>query len=36
MNPHEIKITPKESEALDWCYAALSEEQIVQCEEEAG
>jgi hypothetical protein len=36
MNPPEMKITLEESETLDWCYAALTEEQIVECEEEAA
>ena len=36
MNPYEMKLTTKEHEQLDWCYAALTEEQIVQCEEEAA
>jgi hypothetical protein len=35
MNLHEWTITPEEQEQLDWCYAALDEEQRVQCEEEA-
>lgn len=35
MNLHDIKITPEESNVLDWCHAALNEEQRVQCEEEA-
>jgi hypothetical protein len=36
MNPHEMKITPEEQEQLDWCYTALTEEQIAECEEEAA
>jgi hypothetical protein len=30
------EITSEESETLDSCYAALTEEQIVECEEEAN
>jgi hypothetical protein len=36
MNPYEMKITLQEQDQLDWCYAALTEEQIVACEEEAA
>lgn len=36
MNPHEMKITPGEQEQLDWCFAALTEEQIADCQEEAA
>jgi hypothetical protein len=36
MKPHATKLRPEESETLDWCYTALTEEQIVQCEEEAA
>jgi hypothetical protein len=35
MNPHNLKITPEE-ETLDWCCTVLTEEQIVECEEEAA
>jgi hypothetical protein len=36
MNPHEINLTPEEQEQLNWCRTVLTEEQIVQCEEEAA
>jgi len=36
MNPHEMKVTPEEQNQLDWCLAVLTEEQIVDCEEEAA
>jgi hypothetical protein len=36
MNSQEIKITPEEQEQLDWCFAALTEEQIADCQEEAA
>jgi hypothetical protein len=36
MNPHEMKITAREQEQIDWCFAVLTEEQIVECEEEAA
>jgi hypothetical protein len=35
MNLHKMKATLEESTILDWRYAPLSEEQCVQCEEEA-
>lgn len=36
MNLHEMKIIPEEEEQLDWCFAALTEEQIADCQEEAA
>ena len=36
MNPHEMKITQEEEEQIDWCFMALTEEQILDCEEEAA
>lgn len=35
MNPHEIKITQEEREQIDWCVAALTEEQIYDCQLDA-
>jgi hypothetical protein len=35
MNPQEMKLTPEEQEQLDWCFAALTEEQVADCQEEA-
>ncbi len=36
MNPHNPKMTPEEREQIDWCCTVLTEEQIVECEEEAA
>jgi hypothetical protein len=36
MSQHEITITPEQQEQIDWCFAVLTEEQIVECEEEAA
>jgi hypothetical protein len=36
MNSHETNFTPEEQEQLDWCRTVLTEEQIVECEEEAA
>ena len=36
MKNEHMRMTAKESKMLDWCYAGLTEEQIVDCEEEAA
>jgi hypothetical protein len=35
MNSHPLQMTAKEQETLDWCYLALTEEQMAECEEQA-
>jgi hypothetical protein len=35
MNSRPLQITASEQDALGWCYLALTEEQILECEEEA-
>jgi hypothetical protein len=36
MNLHQIDMTPEEQEQLEWCFAALNEEQIEDCFTEAA
>jgi hypothetical protein len=36
MDRYNMKFTPEEQETFDWCRLALTEEQIVDCEEQAS
>lgn len=35
MSTPKFATTPEEQKQLDWCYLALTEEQIAACQEEA-